>query len=145
LVYLGSQNAGKYVLVEFDPQGGIELLSGPIESFNEAKLRLSRELQSGDEFNTDNRKPLYGQYVLPGEKTGYHEIKITLPKFGDYYSDNRHFDDVNLLAFTRATLRDGGYTYLLEELQSDWHQVGRKKRISSAYRRRVRQRKSPPR
>lgn len=94
----------------------------------------------------------YPQYQLPGGEN-YGELLLHLPKkdtrntiqtrmreqglrgpptkqekeIGDYYSG--HWDEPNVLAHVRFNDRviDGKKTLFLEEVQSDWHQEGRKK------------------
>jgi len=57
---------------------------------------------------------------LKGNKENYKE-------YGNYESG--HFDEPNILAHFRTTDRtiDGKKTLFVEEIQSDWHQAGRKK------------------
>jgi hypothetical protein len=46
-----------------------------------------------------------------------------------------HFDQPNILAHMRVNDRtvDGKKTLFIEEIQSDWHQAGRKKGINQAW------------
>jgi hypothetical protein len=92
----------------------------------------------------------YGQYTLPGEKKNYTELLLTLPteaptlkseQIGEvtwrelpkpdnppaFYTS--HFDEPNILAHVRLDERtdaDGKRVLLIEEVQSDWHQKGKK-------------------
>ena len=78
----------------------------------------------------------YAQYQTPGGKN-YRETLLTIPpKEAPFYSDKEplyhspHFDDPNIIAHARMNDRtdaDGKKMLFLEELQSDWHQAGRKK------------------
>lgn len=59
---------------------------------------------------------------------GYHEIKGINPRTMDYGSP--HWDEKNVLAHTRIDDRtdaEGKKVLFVEEIQSDWHQEGRKK------------------
>jgi hypothetical protein len=74
----------------------------------------------------DNTKPKYGEYKLDGGNN-YKEYLLRTPKVdGDYKS--QHWDESNIIVFTRVDDRtiDDKKTLFIEELQSDWHQEGRK-------------------
>ena len=106
----------------------------------------------------------YGSYTLPGGEN-YREMLVTLPRreregapieAGDGLDGfalrpgqptvdrapeyrSSHWDEPNVLAhvrFDERTAPDGKKTLLVEEVQSDWHQAGRKKgyRLSDAER-----------
>ena len=86
-----------------------------------------------EEMSPDKNK--YDQYQLPGGDN-YRELLFTLPrKIGDngYYVDgysSSHWDEANVLAHVRfndRTTPDGQKVLFIEEIQSDWHQEGRKK------------------
>ena len=66
------------------------------------------------------------KYVLPNGKE-YKELLFTMPKSKDDYI-SEHFDESNILVFTRVDDRniDDKKALFIEELQSDWHQAGRK-------------------
>lgn len=72
----------------------------------------------------------HSQFVLPGGEN-YRELLLTLPEKTDstenFYARN-HWDEPNVLAHVRFNDRviDGKKTLLIEEVQSDWHQKGRK-------------------
>lgn len=69
----------------------------------------------------------YSRYTLPNGEN-YREVLLTFPQFVEYKSS--HFDQKNILAHTRLTDRtdaDGKKVLFIEEIQSDWHQAGRKK------------------
>ena len=113
----------------------------------------------------------FDEYQMPGEKTGYRNLLLTMPvrrtpqialfrdwqarmdaKYGDkanlemtpeemsegarlrnYHPDpevysSGHYDELNILAHVRFNERtiDGKKTLFVEEVQSDWHQKGRK-------------------
>lgn len=79
----------------------------------------------------------FSDLTLPGEHTNYREVLTTLPdkyKLSDkdwYYKS--HFDEPNIIAHTRLDDRiiNGKKTLMVEEIQSDWHQAGRKKGYES--------------
>jgi hypothetical protein len=72
----------------------------------------------------------YGQYTLPGGEN-YRELLMRLPRQeGVQPYRSSHFDQSNILAHVRMNDRTGpnGERILhLEEIQSDWHQEGRRK------------------
>ena len=68
-------------------------------------------------------------YQLPGGKN-YKELLITAPKIPGEFVTPAHYDEKNILAhvrFNERTDADGNKVLFLEEVQSDWHQAGRKK------------------
>jgi hypothetical protein len=70
----------------------------------------------------------FADYTLPGGEN-YRELLIRMPnKSGKDFSSS-HFDEENILAHLRVNDRviDGKKTLFVEEVQSDWHQAGRKK------------------
>ena len=75
----------------------------------------------------------YGQLI--GTRTALNNERKAFMKQADYEAGNRkeflssHFDQPNILAHMRVTDRniDGKKTLFVEEIQSDWHQAGRKK------------------
>jgi hypothetical protein len=73
----------------------------------------------------DNTK--FSSYTLPGGEN-YREILLTLPSKSPEFK-SQHFDQPNILAHIRVNDRvvDGKKTLFVEEVQSDWHQAGRKK------------------
>lgn len=73
--------------------------------------------------------PKFEEYQVPGGEN-YRELLLTLPqsvRAGDYKSS--HWSEPNVLAHVRFNERtvDGKRTLFVEEIQSDWHQDGRKK------------------
>jgi hypothetical protein len=99
----------------------------------EAALR-SHLLDEGILSLDDEGAAKYADYVLPGRHDNYREILATYPnvKGQDYTSG--HFDEPNILAHMRVDDRmiDGKKTLMVEEIQSDWHQAGRKKGYQSS-------------
>lgn len=74
--------------------------------------------------------PKYTDYATPGAEN-YRELLLRVPGKGDGNAyKSSHWDESNVLAHLRMSdrkLPDGGKSLFLEELQSDWHQAGRKK------------------
>ncbi|MBC2712857.1 MAG: strawberry notch family protein [Desulfosarcina sp.] len=85
----------------------------------------------------------FSGYVVPGGEN-YKELLLTLPPPSWYYPGRKdapskealakvykstHYDEPNILAhvrFNERTDADGNRVLFLEEVQSDWHQAGRK-------------------
>jgi len=67
-------------------------------------------------------KDTWGYY--PSREVAEMQLSSRLPKY-----ESGHFDEPNILAHFRTTDRtiDGKKTLFVEEIQSDWHQAGRKK------------------
>lgn len=101
-----------------------------------------RELSDEQTLFRGEIQPQYGAYVLPGDKEGYTELLLKLPEVEEkmpYVAPHfgavrgNHIDtsrgNENLLAHARISERrdfDGEPVALIEEIQSDWHQAGRK-------------------
>lgn len=94
-----------------------------------AHLRDNDMVHDGDSEDDNFTPTKYGQYTLGGGEN-YKEMLMTLPDSkGGVYKDG-HFEEPNVLAHIRMKDRTGpnGEKLLhLEEIQSDWHQQGRKK------------------
>lgn len=70
----------------------------------------------------------YSDYKTPNGEN-YREVLFTLPVSETPYKSS-HWDQANVLAHTRLqdfTDADGKKVLLIDEIQSDWHQEGRKK------------------
>lgn len=77
----------------------------------------------------------YEGYTLPGERQGYTELNLHLPS-RNIEGDNTqrdfvggHYPEPNTVVHVRVTdriARDGTPMALIEEIQSDWHQAGRR-------------------
>lgn len=97
----------------------------------EAALR-DYHLEQGILSLDDEGAAKFEDYTLPGKYTNYREVLTTLPdkhKLSDkdwYYKS--HYDEPNILVHTRVNDRNinGKKTLFVEEIQSDWHQAGRK-------------------
>jgi hypothetical protein len=74
----------------------------------------------------DNTK--FKDYTLPAGEN-YREVLIQYPNVKGKDFESSHFDQPNILAHMRVNDRtiDGKKTLFVEEIQSDWHQAGRKK------------------
>jgi len=85
------------------------------------------------------KEPKYRQYTEPGGEN-YREIILTVPKTaskGRPSYESPHFSDVNnplvhLRVKDRVT-QEGQQALFVEELQSDWHQAGRKSGYGKEY------------
>jgi hypothetical protein len=70
----------------------------------------------------------YGAYTLPGGEN-YREVLLTLPNRDGQEFSSGHFDESNILTHFRLNDRvdsTGAKTLFIEEVQSDWHQAGKK-------------------
>jgi hypothetical protein len=98
----------------------------------------ANKLQIQEVYKRERTK--FSEYALPGGEN-YREVLFTLPRElvddgnGDVRWDreisyvSQHWDEPNVLAHTRLDDRetpDGKRVLFLEEVQSDWHQDGRK-------------------
>lgn len=88
-----------------------------------------------------NRQTKFQDYTLPGGED-YREMLLTLPHKSGLGSKGAvvnymggHYDEPNVLAHARYNTRtiDGDKTLFVEEIQSDWHQAGRKKGYAGQY------------
>lgn len=86
----------------------------------------------------DQGFPQFGEYTSDSSKN-YREIIYSLPNLpisneqGRFF--NKHFDQPNVLAHARVTdgiSADGKKTLFVEEIQSDWHEIGRKEGYKGA-------------
>lgn len=84
-----------------------------------------------------NQDAQFEGYTLPGERQGYTELVMHMPT-QNVEGDNTqrdfvgggHYTEPNVIAHMRVTDRmdvNGTPLALLEEIQSDWHQAGRKR------------------
>jgi len=137
--------AERYVDVFYEDKGR---MPNPAE-MEKILGRVKRDMRSNPEdfinFERATQSPRYNDWQLPGGEN-YREHLLTLPQRGEttkgvfggevpktpedarlsYFS--RHWEEPNVLAHVRTNERDvGGVPSLhLEEIQSDWHQQGRK-------------------
>lgn len=70
----------------------------------------------------------YQDYKIDGGEN-YREILFRIPDSSEKGYKSKHWDESNIVVFTRVDDRkiDDKKTLFIEELQSDWHQEGRKK------------------
>jgi len=94
--------------------------------------RLNAEMSAINEELRQNIKtqPRWGSITQPGTKDNYREVVLTLDgrEVGDPYRST-HWDEKNPLVHVRMTdraLPSGEKALFVEEIQSDWHQAGRK-------------------
>ena len=128
------------------PQEELERLQAQYEAqgnWDESE-RIARAIDGVDEETGSTAgMPKFSQYQLPGGEN-YREMLIKLPpkdpiaaeqyeffpKTGDRLYRSSHWDEPNVLAHVRFNDRtgpNGEKVLFIEELQSDWHQAGRKK------------------
>jgi len=114
-----------------DPSGRFLDIGGRngVYDISDAEDALRQHLLDEGVIDIDGGGAKYEDYTLPGNYTNYREMLTTLPNKtgGDFQSS--HYDEPNILAHTRLNDRiiDGKKTLMVEEIQSDWHQEGRKK------------------
>jgi hypothetical protein len=100
-------------------------------SHNEAARKLD---ELDQKFSVS--EPKFSQWQLPGEKKDYRELAITMPKkpgetyrvpaghgMGSVEADENRLAHVR---FNERTDADGKRVLFVEEIQSDWHQTGKK-------------------
>jgi hypothetical protein len=94
----------------------------------EAALR-DYHLEQGTLTTDEEGAAKYADYVLPGNKENYREVLVTYPDVKGKDYESNHFDEPNILAHMRVDDRtiNGKKTLMVEEIQSDWHQAGRKR------------------
>ena len=98
-------------------------------SFNEAELQASAYARDRGLFTSDvaEDEVQWERYVADGDYADYAEVKLTLPGVpGVFHEPDHMFPENNIVAFLRVTTRNEGETFFIEELQSDWHQQGRR-------------------
>lgn len=123
-------------------QGDIEgieraIAAGDAETIGEATDAMSDELQSElthylreRQVATQQGRPTrYPDWTLPGG-SDYRELLLRLPAAEpEDVFESGHFKETNIVAHTRFKTRtdaDGRRVLAIEEVQSDWHQEGRK-------------------
>jgi hypothetical protein len=136
---MGKQKLSKDHIKEYLQNNGVqvqEVMKGEGEKHNDAYEwgALNDEHQDGTK---------YGKYVLPGGEN-YRELLLTLPEkqTADHFEDGQleyqpmpdqykssHWDEPNILAHVRFddhTDAEGKRVLMIQELQSDWGQEGKK-------------------
>lgn len=101
-----------------------------VDAYPELKPFID-ELQRAYKNKGEVTKPTnFGDLQIPGGEN-YKEVLLKLPvaKNKETFVNKFHFDEPNILAHVRHNDRTvkGGKMLFIEEIQSDWHQAGRKK------------------
>ncbi len=115
-----------------DPDGAMDDLKFKIEESANRMTEGELMQQLGRENVYQEGQPArYQEYQLPGAEPGsYRELLLRLPKpRGNKDFTSSHFSEPNILSHVRFNDRtgpNGEKILFLEELQSDWHQEGRK-------------------
>lgn len=121
----------------YELQRGVTSL-GDFDTLEQAQDEAHRDASRNRNGNTR-----YSAYTLPGPNNDYTELLLTLPGIGAETSPEGkitavlpqnqfktpHFEEPNILAHVRFDTRkdaDGNNVLFLEEVQSDWHQKGKK-------------------
>lgn len=129
--HLTTRNGVEYRLVQ-DYEGEFTLYIDGVDyemysrDLEEAKEDAVEIISNRAEVRSVQTPTKWDRYVMPGDVKDYREIKLTLPNSDQVFLNNIHFDEPNILAFLRVTTRPGN-KFFIDELQSDWHQQGRKK------------------
>ncbi len=118
----------KQLVQRFGPRNDeIDKLNIEYERLDEERRSLQYEI----EFHGDAPgRPQYSSYSTLGDTPNYRELLIQLPEdqYGGLYNTSHFAGHPNVLAHVRFNegLVDGERTLFIEEIQSDWHQAGRK-------------------
>lgn len=86
------------------------------------------EGDAATDINAPTGETKWDRYTEPGG-TNYREFLLRLPQIALKFYKKSHFSDSNILAHVRVKDRvdeNGKKILFIEELQSDWHQEGRK-------------------
>jgi len=117
----GDADEGFYYMLKV---GDRESNQGPFDTEEEA-MDAARQWYE-EHVEGDNYEAKYSMHQLPGGEN-YREVRIIIPG-GDYASS--HWDEFGVVVHFRINDRvdkDGKRSLFIEEIQSDWHQEGRKK------------------
>lgn len=92
-------------------------------------LLRERHVEQGNLVYEAEGGPKYADYQLEGPSKNYREVLVQIDQKNVPEYQSGHFDEPNILAHMRVNDRviDGKKTLFIEEVQSDWHQEGRKK------------------
>jgi hypothetical protein len=106
-------------------------VSGDVEIYNleEAKIQAQVDAQEYGYASSalDEGDTLFSEYTLPAGEN-YREVLVQIPKTETFTGG--HFSEPNVVSHIRLTDRsgsDGESLLFIEEIQSDWHQKGRKR------------------
>jgi hypothetical protein len=122
--YLTESEVGDTKFSKYQEPGG--------ENYRELLLTLPEQLASKDEIANAIFRLKYNE-LFPGQKADV-DSKYGIWKSQDKEYTSSHFDEPNILAhvrFNERTDADGNRVLFIEEVQSDWHQEGRKKGYKS--------------
>lgn len=105
---------------------GIKALKGKVSKEEVEATLGANKLELNEIIKTDPQTQRYLAYTEAGG-TNYKEYLLTLPNLPSYSS--KHWDENNIVAFMRTKDRaiENKNSLFIEEIQSDWHQDGRKK------------------
>ena len=109
-----------------------DLLDDALRGVGEADMEMVRQVVETHLSDNVKQPTKYTNYQLSGGKE-YRELLLRLPEENateNHPYESSHFDQPNILAHIRfnerADAKDGSRTMFLEEVQSDWHQEGRR-------------------
>lgn len=105
---------------------GLNALKGRVSKEEVEAILGANKLELNEIIKTDPQTQRYLAYTEPGG-TNYKEYLLTLPNLPSYSS--KHWNENNIVAFMRTKDRaiENKNSLFIEEIQSDWHQEGRKK------------------
>lgn len=122
----------------------LEMLRGKNSSGERLTADEWRRIEQLEDREAYGGETKFHEYTLPGGRN-YRELLLTLPAPAWWYPGRRdfpsaeatsqmyrspHFEEPNVLAhvrFNERTDADGKRVLFIEEVQSDWHQAGRRK------------------
>jgi len=114
-----------------DPDGDFLNNGEPVYSRSEANIQIN-EHAMGNGLQSFEGDTLYSSYTQPGmtDKSTYREIPIMGRLKGQERFTGAHMNEDDVVAWLRTSDRvdsDGKRVLFIEEVQSDWHQQGRKR------------------
>jgi GH24 family phage-related lysozyme (muramidase) len=120
---------GDYINVTTDSFGNTH--PEPVYSLNEANIQINENAYNAGYLNLEG-DTLYSSYTQPGmvDKSAYREIPIMGRLKGQERFTGAHMNEDDVVAWLRTSDRvdsDGKRVLFIEEVQSDWHQQGRKR------------------
>lgn len=118
-----AQSISAFALDAFDDGDQVEFLR--LQKLAESATNMAIAVTGG----TVTVPTKFSAYQLPGGED-YRELLLTIPEEKDQAFHSNHWKEANVLAHIRFNERedaDGKRVLFIEEIQSDWHQAGRKK------------------
>lgn len=107
-----------------------EAMKESLQLLKDYKLVKPKQPEIGDANINDPTKPaIHTNLTLEGG-SNYREMLLTLPTVKGQFSVSSHFPEDKIVTFVRLKDRetaDGKKVLFIEELQSDWHQQGKKR------------------